>query len=648
MNKAVLSVPVDASAFEAFLVKFDAYQKQLDAQPELWKKINEEMSRMGLNGPGNGPGPGSGSDLGKMTEALKDSLGLAAANAVLLAEALGKASREQQHLERHVEKTERSMSKLRRLAHWGGGMAWRGAKHALRAGAMVGGIAGGFGLFEMLHYLPNRVTQLGLQAGGLGVSPGYLQAFNIGMTGMLQNPGQIPTSLWGLQHNIGALAPIAALTGINPMQAANESLPNFSEQMFTRLPDLMAKFPKYLWSQIWSQFGLGATGFSLHDIQREMGMSDAQRKAFFEKQVKRREHELNLQKQTVKNWEVLNRTLKTAEARISTALIDGLSPFTKDLGKASRAISTEFTSGIKWLFNKQHWDELKKGFGDFEAIAKHLAIDMAWFGQKLGWIPDSGAGNSPSGSPNPEHRPYGYGSRKGNLPFGLAPDSQFAKQWIGGNYREAPAGMRLPTGPAIMAGKDIRYLVKLGVPEETAESMVANAIGESSLDPSARNGGSVGLFGWRGSRRTAEWNRFLAAKGYPFQPLSEAGNKLQLQFAVWEMQHGNDAGARRFWKNHGNTIEGLQDKTAAFYNEFERPGPTDKSLPRRELYAHELQEQFPAAAWGAPIVQVLHSIDRSLKQLLSQNQRHHNESTHAGSGAGSSYARSAAALGGHY
>ena len=58
-NKTILSIPVDATAFDAFLAKFEGYQKELDAQPEKWRAIGEEMSKAGFNG-GQGAGGGAG------------------------------------------------------------------------------------------------------------------------------------------------------------------------------------------------------------------------------------------------------------------------------------------------------------------------------------------------------------------------------------------------------------------------------------------------------------------------------------------------------------------------------------------------------------------------------------------------------------
>ncbi len=433
-NKAVLSVNVDDSQFDSFLAKFRDYEKQLDDQPSKWKAISEAMEKAGLNGGGHG----AGADLTKMTDALKDSLGLAAANAALLAEALGKASKAQQHLGKHVEKTEGRMRGLARLSDRMKHGAWWAGKNALRVGGILGGVAGGLGVYEFLS-LPARVTRLGMEAQGLGISPGAYQAYNIGMTGLLQNPAGVQSSLFGLQHNIGALAPLAAMAGIDPYAAAKESSEAFHRQMFIHLPDVLKRFPKMIQGQMYQELGMAASGYSIQDLllPKTYNMTDAQRARYYDKNVAPLAHELNWKKKTINDWEKLNRTLLTAEGRVKAALIDGLAPLTPELRKLSTTFSTYLSTHLS--------NDLKRFGADIESIASGLspvvgifkwlgahpvaekALLWGAFGKYLGGYPGALAAMGLSAE---------YSTRK----KWAGPAARFIGDFVNGFYGGAPQG----------------------------------------------------------------------------------------------------------------------------------------------------------------------------------------------------------------
>lgn len=628
-NKTILSIPVDATAFDAFLAKFEGYQKELDAQPEKWRAIGEEMSKAGFNG-GQGSGGGASADLGKVADTLKESLGLAAANAVLLAEALGKAGKAQAQLEKHVDKTEKTMSRFKKLAMGAGRGAWGLGKAAMKFGAVLGGAGAGFGLYEMLN-LPGYVTRLGMTAGGLGISPGAYSAYNIGMTGMIQNPAQVQQGLFGLQHNIQAMAPIAGMMGINP----NEDLESLKKDMFIHLPDLLARYPKNIQGMMYQQLGLSATGESLQDILRPdvMKMTDAQRAAYYDKEVAGRKKQLDMNDKTIANWEKLNRTLQTSEATIKSALINALAPFGDKIGELSKTISDDLVAFIKAVFDPLQRQKWEKEFSDIYQGLKGFANSLGWVANKLGWIPARKNQNAPDTGAIQE-----WGWQDGKYQK-LPPGDHSIAEILG--FKSIP--QKVPGSMMIRAGQDIRYLVSQGVPEATAEAMIANAMAESKLNPTAHNTtggghGAAGLFQWRGTRTTKDWNTFLMSQGLYYQPIEQASSELQLKYAVWEMHHG-DKGAQRFWKEHANMIEGIEDKTTAFANDFERAGSPDPLINLKRGYAKTLEKQFPYSA-GADTQDVLASIDRTLKLLLQQGQKHHQEKGGSHSTPGSSIPRS--------
>lgn len=121
-----------------------------------------------------------------------------------------------------------------------------------------------------------------------------------------------------------------------------------------------------------------------------------------------------------------------------------------------------------------------------------------------------------------------------------------------------------------------KVLMKAGFSKVQAASILANFMNESGVSPDARNkdSGAYGLGQWLGGR-------LQNLQGRPNWTSVET----QAQFAI------DEALASSTWSGHGNdaktftTSTSTDDVTAAWYNGFERPGPSDTTLGTRQARA---------------------------------------------------------------
>ena len=170
-NKAIIDIALNAGEFERFTKLWNNYTEELEKQPELWQRLNSAM-----NGAGD-----AGESLAGGAITAKEAIALAGAQATIVAEALHEAVRAQNHLGDASHATNKRMSELAKTAKSFGSSIADLGKWVLRLGAGaltglgVGTILGGFGIGE----LTNAAYTRSRAAGGLGLSPGQLAAFNV-------------------------------------------------------------------------------------------------------------------------------------------------------------------------------------------------------------------------------------------------------------------------------------------------------------------------------------------------------------------------------------------------------------------------------------------------------------------------------------
>lgn len=336
--KSVVEIDVQDEKFQAFLEKFNEYQKALEELPEQWR----------------GAAQGIG-DSAKQTEKV---LGSTEAIAQAFNEGIAAVASINEGLDRlngNLEKANKTQSEFNKKSSGARQFLSKASKDAkslaghmkdattslLSWGAVLGlfsGLAGAGGLWGINRLAGSAASQR-FTAMGLGTTAGGLNASAVNYQKVLGNPVGTLGAIRDSQLDLSKRWQFKAMGIDNPNQDPATLLP----QMIKSARDIFVRNGS-------TQQGAEAYGltnyFTLDDLNRFKKMSDAEIDAMT-KQAQKDTQRLQLTDQQLKQWQDFNIQLDRSKVGIENTFIRGLAPLTPELGKLSAAFSGAVDTVLK-------------------------------------------------------------------------------------------------------------------------------------------------------------------------------------------------------------------------------------------------------------------------------------------------------------
>lgn len=336
--KSVVEIDVQDEKFQAFLEKFNEYQKALEELPEQWR----------------GAAQGIG-DSARQTEKV---LGSAEAIAQAFNEGIAAVASINEGLDRlngNLEKANKTQSEFNKKSSGARKFLSKASKDAkslaghmkdattslLSWGAVLGlfsGLAGAGGLWGINRLAGSAASQR-FTAMGLGTTAGGLNASAVNYQKVLGNPVGTLGAIRDSQLDLSKRWQFKAMGIDNPNQDPATLLP----QMIKSARDIFVRNGS-------TQQGAEAYGltnyFTLDDLNRFKKMSDAEIDAMT-RQAQKDTQRLQLTDQQLKQWQDFNIQLDRSKVGIENTFIRGLAPLTPELGKLSDAFSGAVDTVLK-------------------------------------------------------------------------------------------------------------------------------------------------------------------------------------------------------------------------------------------------------------------------------------------------------------
>ncbi|WP_427193099.1 lytic transglycosylase domain-containing protein [Serratia marcescens] len=327
--KSVVEIDVQDEKFQAFLEKFNDYQKALEGLPEQWR----------------GAAQGIGDSAKQTEKVLGSTEAITQAfndGVVAIASVNDGLDRLNGNLEK-ANKTQSEFNKKNRSASTFLGKASKDAKELaghiknattslLSWGTVLGlfsGLAGVGGLWG-INRLAGSASAQRFTAMGLGTTAGGLNSSAVNYQKVLGNPVGTLGAIRDSQLDLSKRWQFKAMGIDNPDQDPAKLLP----QMIKSARDIFVRNGS-------SQQGAEAYGltnyFTLDDLNRFKKMSDAEIDAMT-KQAQKDEQRLQLTDQQLKQWQDFNIQLDRSKVGIENTFIRGLAPLTPSLTKLSDAV----------------------------------------------------------------------------------------------------------------------------------------------------------------------------------------------------------------------------------------------------------------------------------------------------------------------
>lgn len=365
--RPILSIPIDSSAFDAFVKKYEHYQKLLSGDPANWKKVSDGIGK-------------SRSAFDALVSAQTASL----ARTKLIAEA-------QKEAERRTQTTADHWKRMADHAKSFSGSIFTATRSLLQWTALTGvftGLLGGAGLFG-LDRLAYAVSQGRRSSLGLGVTYGEQRAFGLNF-GRLVNPDQYLSGVNEALHDVtkriglyGAGLTEQQLQGKDTAQVAVELLPAL-KRLADQTPE--SQMGQVLRARHLDQF------ISLEDFQR-LRNTPAGELDQYQRQYGADTRQLQVKDQVQKAWQDLAVQLSRAGEKIENVFVTGLGRLADPINR----LSDGFANLVKSLLGSDsvsHWlDQAAKGLEwlakaigtpEFEQGIKNAAQGVIDFGVAVG------------------------------------------------------------------------------------------------------------------------------------------------------------------------------------------------------------------------------------------------------------------------
>lgn len=336
--KSVVEIDVQDEKFQAFLEKFNEYQKALEELPEQWRGAAQ----------GIGDSAKQTEKVLGSTEAIAQAFneGIAAVASInegldRLNGNLEKANKTQSEFNKKSSGARKFLSKASKDAKSLAGHMKDATTSLLSWGAVLGlfsGLSGAGGLWGINRLAGSAASQR-FTAMGLGTTAGGLNASAVNYQKVLGNPVGTLGAIRDSQLDLSKRWQFKAMGIDNPNQDPATLLP----QMIKSARDIFVRNGS-------TQQGAEAYGltnyFTLDDLNRFKKMSDAEIDAMT-KQAQKDTQRLQLTDQQLKQWQDFNIQLDRSKVGIENTFIRGLAPLAPELGKLSDAFSGAVDTVLK-------------------------------------------------------------------------------------------------------------------------------------------------------------------------------------------------------------------------------------------------------------------------------------------------------------
>ena len=352
--KPIVEIEIDDAAFRRFYDLFQTYSAKLDEMPEAWKELNAQMNE-------------SGDALKSGALDAKNMFAIAAAQAGVIAEELGRATKAQDHLTHATQKGSKGMEALRKSAKGvsqalsliGGGIV------KIAAFGGLGALLGGFGMDSLAGAAFGRFRS----AGQAGVSPGLFASFQANAQQFL-NISALEAAA-NAQIDITKAAPLRAL-GINYRTAQGMSPADLA------FAELRGARALYLKAEKDHLPAANMPGIFLYTHQLGGNIGDVRNAAMQPLSVlnaaqaatNRDAAGLGFSRTTAQAWANLKITLDKAGLTIQTALINNLVKLAPQIGELSKEFADIITSLLSSKGFRAAIDDVSQ---DLQGLAKFLA-----------------------------------------------------------------------------------------------------------------------------------------------------------------------------------------------------------------------------------------------------------------------------------
>ena len=325
--KPIVEIEIDDAAFRRFYELFQTYSAKLEEMPKAWQELNEHMNE-------------SGDALKSGALDAKNMLAIAAAQAGVIAEELGRATKAQDHLTHATHKGSQGMEKLKKsakgvseaIAMIGGGIV------KIAAFGGIGALLGGFGMDSLANTAFSRFRA----AGQLGISPGLLASFQTNAQQFLSTSALEAAA--NAQIDIRKAGSLAAL-GIDyrTAQGMNPSDLAFEELKRARAAYLLAQKNHQPAANMPAIAAYLALGGNIGDVRnaamQPLSVLDAAQAA-----TRRDVSELGFSRATAQSWANLKIILDKAGLTIESSLIKSLVPLAPKIGELSKDVAAFISS----------------------------------------------------------------------------------------------------------------------------------------------------------------------------------------------------------------------------------------------------------------------------------------------------------------
>ena len=351
--KPIVEIEIDDAAFRRFYDLFQTYSAKLDEMPEAWKELNAQMNE-------------SGDALKSGALDAKNMFAIAAAQAGVIAEELGRATKAQDHLTHATQKGSKNMEALRKSAKGvsqalsliGGGIV------KIAAFGGLGALLGGFGMDSLAGAAFGRFRS----AGQAGVSPGLFASFQANAQQFL-NISALEAAA-NAQIDIRKAGPLAAL-GINYRTAQGMSPADlaFEELRRARSAYLKAEKDHLPAANMPAISAYLALGGNIGDV-RNAAMQPLSVLNAAQAATNRDAAGLGFSRSTAQSWANLKIALDKAGLTIQTALINNLVKLAPQIGELSKEFAGIITSLLSSKGFRAAIDDVSQ---DLQGLAKFLA-----------------------------------------------------------------------------------------------------------------------------------------------------------------------------------------------------------------------------------------------------------------------------------
>ena len=543
MPVPILKVNLDDAAFQRYLTAFQKYQKELEAQPDMWKGVNDSIVGVTV------ASGALASEIGHQVEQTRK-LSLEEEkreHAAKRAEDRKRTSdRDEEKRDEEAAKRRRhAIDQIREYARSVTDTTLAMGKWALMGGAtgLVGGALSMWGLDRLMA----GVGEERRLSSGMGVSMGQRQGMSLNMqryfdvnstletvSNMQANPGQ-----WGAFRMMG-INP----QGKDPAQLTYEAA-IAARRMFT------ADKGNLMLAQ-----AQGLTNiFSADDLRRMA----AEKPEEFNKSIQKGRAFQGLSDDVGRKWQDFQITIDTVKLKLENAMIKPLTKFEPMLEKVIDGFGKMLTNLIndpavqhgidvfaKWLGSPAFQSDMKETAKNFEYFAHKMLAVL----RMLDLIPDS----------NPDAQRPGSGPGPAGVPSGS------------GVVANTPIGRVIST--TANANYSAQALHNMGWSNPQVKGLMANIDAESRFNPFAqgdkdkRTGRytAYGIAQWH-SDRQADYAKLF---GHSMQSVQNRGQALQEQlgFMNYELRKGR-------FKKAGDDLRRSNWAFSSGYTvskEYERPG----------------------------------------------------------------------------